>query len=126
MFTPNLLVFVGNPVPSIKASILSLIAGFRERTVKEHIKCSVCVERLKEPGSSRPAAAMIFNLDRGGLSYPRLKFICALERAAQSFAELAVYYKKPTAVFVKTMLLAALENKIQPQRLNGGSYEGRC
>lgn len=53
-------------IPIIKASTLGLIAGFRKRTVEEHIKCSLCVERLKAPRSSAPATAVIFNLDGVG------------------------------------------------------------
>ncbi|KAH9378504.1 hypothetical protein HPB48_001677 [Haemaphysalis longicornis] len=81
----------------MKASTLGLIAGFLVRTIEEHIKCSLGVERLKAPRSSGPATAVIFNFDRGGRSYPRLEFlefVCALERVAQAFAELAISYKK--------------------------------
>ncbi|KAH9359726.1 hypothetical protein HPB48_002580 [Haemaphysalis longicornis] len=116
LFTQNLLViFFGHTVPVIKASTMGINAGFLVRTVKEHIRCSLCVEQLKAPRSPRPATAVIFNLDRGGLSYPKfefLEFLCALERAAQAFAELAISYKIPMALFVKMMLQAALENKL--------------
>ncbi|KAH9369635.1 hypothetical protein HPB48_010694 [Haemaphysalis longicornis] len=112
MFPPNLLVcFLGYPVPSIKASTLGLIAGFRKRTVEEHIKCSLCVERLKAPRSSGPATAVIFNLD--GVGYLIRGFsswnssVHWKERPKHS-QNLRYPTKTPIALFVRTMLPDAL------------------
>nr|XP_037286046.1 uncharacterized protein LOC119179074 [Rhipicephalus microplus] len=103
----------GAPQPGIRASTLGLIAGFLVKAAEDCITCDDCIGKIKAPSSSGPATAVIFNLDRGGLSYPTisfLSFVSTLERAAEAFAPLAISKKRPMALFVQTVLPAVALN----------------
>ncbi|XP_049513050.1 uncharacterized protein LOC125940666 [Dermacentor silvarum] len=112
---PALIFFSGPPLPGIKTSTLGLIAGFLVKATEDSLTCQQCVQNIKAPRSSSPATAVIFNVDRGGLSYPRqefLSFICALEEAAEAFAPLSIHQKKPMSLFVTTVLPATTQNRL--------------
>uniref|UniRef100_A0A6G5AGZ2 Uncharacterized protein n=1 Tax=Rhipicephalus microplus TaxID=6941 RepID=A0A6G5AGZ2_RHIMP len=105
----------GAPQPGIRASTLGLIAGFLVKAAEDCITCDDCIGKIKAPSSSGPATAVIFNLDRGGLSYPTisfLSFVSTLERAAEAFAPLAISKKRPMALFVQTVLPAVALNPL--------------
>ncbi|XP_037526278.2 uncharacterized protein LOC119403411 [Rhipicephalus sanguineus] len=105
----------GPPQPGIRASTLGLIAGFLVKAAEDCISCDQCIDKIKAPSSSGPATAVIFNLDRGGLSYPTLSFLSfvgTLERAAEAFAPLAICKKRPMALFVQTVLPAVALNPL--------------
>ncbi|XP_049525969.1 uncharacterized protein LOC125946502 isoform X2 [Dermacentor silvarum] len=108
-------IYCGPPQPGIRASTLGLIAGFLVKAAEDGINCNLCLEKIKAPRSSSPATAVIFNLDRGGLSYPTLaflSFVCTLEKAAEAFAPFAISEKKPVALFMQTTLQAAAQNPV--------------
>lgn len=103
----------GAPPPGIKTSALALIAGFLVKVTGDSVMCQQCVQMIKAPRSSGPATAVIFNMDRGGLSYHRQEFItlvCVLEEAAEVFAPLSINQRKPMSLFVTTVLPAAAQN----------------
>ncbi|XP_040354454.2 LOW QUALITY PROTEIN: uncharacterized protein LOC120850237 [Ixodes scapularis] len=114
-YTPALEMLPGTPQPGLQASTLGLVAGFLVRAVQDNISCLGCLDTVKAPASSSPTTALIVNIDRGGLSYPRLSFVglvINLEKAASASVTALLKSKRPVQQFLGAVLPALCRNPL--------------
>ncbi|XP_064468483.1 uncharacterized protein LOC135379168 [Ornithodoros turicata] len=64
-----------SPPPGLKTAALALVAGFLVRVVKEKGTCEACLKNVEADASPSAYVKLVYNLDRGGLSYPTLPFV---------------------------------------------------
>ncbi|KAM7296142.1 uncharacterized protein ISCGN_021331 [Ixodes scapularis] len=105
----------GTPQPGLQASTLNLVVGFLVRAVQDKISCPGCLDTVKAPASSSPTTALIVNIDRGGLSYPRLSFVgfvINLERAASTSVIALLKSRRPVQQFLGAVLPAVCRNPL--------------
>ncbi|KAG0441193.1 hypothetical protein HPB47_016017 [Ixodes persulcatus] len=98
-----------------KPAHLDLAAGFLVRAVQDNISCLGCLDTVKVPASSSPTTALIVNIDRGGLFYPRLSFVgfvINLERAASASVTALLKSRRPVQQFLGAVLPAVCRNPL--------------
>lgn len=83
--------------------------------MQDNIPCPGCLDTVKAPASSSPTTALIANIDRGGLSYPRLSFVgfvVNLEKAASASVTALLKSRWPVKKFVEAVLPAVCKNPL--------------
>ncbi|XP_064469557.1 uncharacterized protein LOC135384276 [Ornithodoros turicata] len=112
------------PEPGIKATTIILIAGYLVRAVSDNIACHKCIQQMEAPRTQSPTTSIIWNLDRGGLSYPNLQFVGfvgTLILVAEKVAAKMLLTKQPQKQFVNALVPVVGNNPLFIH--SGGSKE---
>ena len=59
----------------MKFASIAIVAGYLVRLFKENFECLACLSIVETTSSNEPILQLIANQDRGGLTYPKPKFV---------------------------------------------------
>lgn len=66
------------PPRGVFSATVGIVGGYLVRTIEDNIECVDCQLLLGSPRTIAPSSAIINNLDRGGLRYPKPEFVHVL------------------------------------------------
>lgn len=94
------------------------------RAVQDNVDCESCRVNLQAPRNHSTTTALVASIDRGGLSYPSLRFVgfvSQLEETASEVATALLKQPQPLKEFSDMVLPSLLKNSFVVCSTNNGA-----